>query len=144
MVDIEFVPDSANLVRYCKPVQVINGRPSGAAFVRRPAEHDLSVNWLDKGAGTTEDERLKATVHMFRLDVRPSHWLALLSAGNVRAIYAIPPMDVVHQPEEENPAHCGITNVPDSRPDSPHSVSMALAAAVGRCVTRAELEAVGA
>lgn len=144
MVQPETVPDTADIVRYCKPAQIAGGRPSGAAFVRRADEQFLSVNWLDKAAGTTEDERLRSTVRLLRLDIRPSHSLAVLVAGDIRAVFAIPPLDVLHQPETENLAHCGIINVPDGRPDRPHSVSLALATKVRRCVTRAELEKPGA
>jgi hypothetical protein len=137
---VEHVPDSADLVRHCNAIQVDRGIVSGAAFVRRADEPDLSVVWLDRVAGSTEDERLRGCVPLLGRTVRASHWLAMLSAGEVRAVQAFPMLDVLHQPLPSNDAHCGISNIPAGSPDSPHSVCMALADAVRRCVSKLEMD----
>ena len=41
------IPDSDHISRFCRPMQVEDGQIQSPAFMLRPKDENLSVNWLE-------------------------------------------------------------------------------------------------
>ena len=109
------LPDEDHLSRYCKPTAVgSDGLPTTGAFLLRPTEDHLSVNWLeyfalnDLGAAV---ERVRVAFHRKGYQVRPNGRFAILGVGPANA--AVEGIigrhgRVVHLPFEDDQSHAGI------------------------------------
>ena len=61
------LPNDHHIVRYVKPSLVEEGIVDGSAFLLRPDEPGLSVNWLEAFGGNDEDHQLSEVRRLFRL-----------------------------------------------------------------------------
>jgi hypothetical protein len=93
------------------------------ALRRRPGESSLSVTWLEFFPGST-DEQLRMAVAATRRaqDCRPKSHFAV---ANVKAIKSVcqscatrpAKVRIVHEPEDNNPGHAAIRQLPDGDDD---------------------------
>ena len=61
------LPDDHHIVRYAKPSLVEGEAVDGSAFLLRPDEPGLSVNWLEAFGGNDENHQLSEVRRLFRL-----------------------------------------------------------------------------
>jgi hypothetical protein len=110
------IPDADSVARFCAPVNLDSGRPTGAAFQTRPRDQGrLSCAWVECVAGTsTADQQLAVREN---LSARVAGYdtagrIAVLHAGAVRAlIIEMQRLDVLHAPTGRNECHAVITGV---------------------------------
>jgi len=98
-----------HVLRYCRPKQVVDGTVTMSAFLLRPGEDFLSVNWAEFfGVDITVD----AQVEKVRGDMDKSLKLSIggrfarVNVGDVKR--RIDDAEVTHRPEPENPSHAGL------------------------------------
>ena len=119
------LPDDHHIVRYAKPSLVEEGIVDGSAFLLRPDEPGLSVNWLEAFGGNDEDRQLSEVRRLLRLKLSKSGRFAKLNVGatkrhvskvleEVRIIEAPrPPIDEF----EADPSHAEIIGLPPGESD---------------------------
>jgi hypothetical protein len=79
------IPDEHRVLRRVPGSKIEqDGRVSGAAFVRRPDEEGLSVEWRER-AGDWPATQVQAIRTVIRREMRPSHRLAEVPVGLTRA-----------------------------------------------------------
>src|SRR6266498_5031957 len=115
------LPNSDHIARYCPPGKCDeSGNPSGTAFMLRPNERFLSVDWLEILHPTsrgTQIDRLRTALSR-RLAVRKTAKIAVLwisstcdyvlnNTGDRRQL------EVRHHPYDDDPSHSGIHNIRD-------------------------------
>lgn len=118
----EIIPDEHNVSRYC-PAKKLNDdltRPTPAAFLPRPGEPYLSVNWLEFFQLPFVAEQLAKVRQALKskLELRRSARLAVLGVGPAKRMVATqningPDVEFRHRPDEPDPdpSHAGIFNV---------------------------------
>lgn len=114
----DVLPDEDNVVRYVRPGLVDDGTVDGSAFVLRPGEEALSVNWLECFEGTVSEQvdQVRAHVH---LNLRPNGVLARLNVGDGKTAASSGPegtgIEFASDPQPANPP-----DYPD--PDPSHAL----------------------
>lgn len=102
------IPGRHHVLRYCRPKQVVDGTVTMSAFLLRPGEEFLSVNWLEFFG----DIAAEAQVEKVRVDMRKS--LTLSAGGRFARVNVgevtkrIEKAEVRHLPSPRNPSHAGI------------------------------------
>jgi len=120
----EAIPDQDHIARFCKPTQAPNGQVQATAFMLRPGEESLSVNWLEflsYSSRETEIEELR-DIYSRKLKVGTGARIAALNVGEMRAKVLTESLDrrhlrVLHDPlygTVDDPSHSGIY---DLKPD---------------------------
>ena len=112
----EPVPDQNHISRYCSATRCTEtGAVTGAAFLLRPNESYLSVNWLEflQLAGREEEIQLIRSVLRSQLTLGGNARIAVLKVRDVitRVLNETPDstnLSVLHEPLESGPSHSGI------------------------------------
>lgn len=81
------LPDADHVARYCKPSTFIDDELTLAAFLLRPSESYLSVNWLESLNGADQAARLatlKVEIANAGYQVAKSGKYAILNVGTTR------------------------------------------------------------
>jgi hypothetical protein len=109
------IPDADSVARFCAPINLENGRPTGAVFQLRPQDQDrLSCTWVEcvSGAPTAEQQAAVRGRLSGVGGYDAAGRIALLNVGAVRAlIVEMQKLDVLHWPSKKNTCHSAITGV---------------------------------
>ncbi len=108
------LPDEDHVSRYCKPSTVDNGMPMSAAFMPRPGEEYLSVNWLEYFGEPTLDSaigRIRTAFSEKGYRVARNGRFAVLNVDSVKR--AVPEdigvaLSINHIPFDDDHSHAGI------------------------------------
>ena len=117
------IPDSDNIARFCRPMQVIEGEIQATAFMLRADEESLSVNWLEFLKCSDRKNEIKEIQRIYSetLSVSINARIAILNVGEMRNIVRTESPDnrnieVLHDPiPGGDQSHSGIYNL---RPDN--------------------------
>ena len=129
------IPETDHVVRYVKKSLLSNDRVDGNAFVRRPKETTVSVNWLEflRGDRTQQLDEIRRCIHLQR---GAQAKFALLHTGTCRRHvarsliedgYLDIRMGFLHAPlpaengYPEDRSHTEITGLPDPGADPEHA-----------------------
>jgi hypothetical protein len=114
----DVIPDKNHISRYCKATQVADGQIQSTAFMLRAGEESLSVNWLEFLKCSSRDSEIGELrrIYATKLRVGARAKIAVLNVGGVREkVRSESPdgrnLDVLHNPETEDPSHSGIYNL---------------------------------
>lgn len=111
------IPDQNHISRYCSATRCTEtGDVTGAAFMLRPNEGYLSVNWLEFLRLASREEEIREIRRVLRsqLTLGGNTKIAVLKVGDVinRVLNESPDrrsLRVLHEPvEESDPSHSGI------------------------------------
>ncbi len=112
------IPEEDNIARYCRPMQVSDGQIQAAAFMLRPGEESLSVNWLEflNRSGRDSEIAELRRIYAATLSVGARAKIAILNVGQVREkVLTESPdkreLEVLHDPLLDDPSHSGIYNL---------------------------------
>ena len=124
-----YPPDSDNVVRYVGGSKINEGnRIDGSAFLRRPIDDGLSVNWLEFFSGLDKQQQIgevRRLIHLSNLGATAV--FAELNVGDVkqRLRDELPDVYVVNKPQpagddfpEPDPSHCEIMGLPPAEAES--------------------------
>jgi hypothetical protein len=119
------LPNADHILRYAGGSTIDDGTVTGTAFLWSKAGPDdagLSVNWMEKFEGTTE-ERVQRVRDLARLTYGATAKLAQLNVARVKThVAAEAPdtiLDIIEDPlpakdaYPEDPSHAAIANLPD-------------------------------
>ena len=127
------IPDTDHVSRYCKPSVVENGLPLVGAFVPRPTEEFVSVNWLEHLGSkdlATALERVRVRFQSRSYSLRPNGRFVVLGVG--RAIVAAAEIQrqihFEHLPLQDDDSHAGILGIGED--------DLAIATEIARLVGR--------
>jgi len=96
------LPDQDHIARYCKPKTLNeNGRPSRTAFMLKPDEDYLSVNWLEYFGEIEREEQLNKIRRHIQLSLASTLKHVHINSGMID-------VSVLHEPTSEDPSHSGI------------------------------------
>jgi hypothetical protein len=114
----EKIPDPDHIARFCRPMQVSDGQVQAVAFMLRPGEESLSVNWLEFLNCPNRDSELTEirNIYSAKLNVGARAKLAVINVGEVceKVLTESPDrrnIEVLHDPMEDDPSHSGIYNL---------------------------------
>lgn len=101
------IPDTDNVLRYCPPGTVVDGKPTHRSFEPRfhSGEHDLSVNWMEKASSEGQCEAVYQVREALgkKLKLRDKGRLAMVNVGNIRDVDD--EIVVCPAPECKDPSH---------------------------------------
>ena len=108
------LPDEDHVSRYCKPSTVEHRMPMSAAFIPRPSEEYLSVNWLEYFGEPTLDsaiDKVRAVFSKKGYTVARNGRFAALNIGAAKR--AVPKdmgltLRINHIPLDDDQSHAGI------------------------------------
>ena len=137
------IPLDNHVIRYVRPTDVDEGEVSGGAFMLRPSEASLSVNWKERLPGS-HGEQLAALRKLIPLQLARNGRFATLNVGQTKHFLrsnhhfidiCSEPLDgtEAHPPD---PSHAGITGLPAYEN---HSEAVFVGDLVAQCV-RAPLD----
>lgn len=114
------LPTVDHISRYCKASTCAeDGRVTGAAFQLRQNEEYLSVNWLEYSQLRNRQEEIQEIRRILgsKLTLAQSARIAVMNVGQtISFVHAGSPdgrsLQVLHDPEEGDPSHSGIYNLP--------------------------------
>ena len=89
-----------HVARYCKKGTVESGQVMSAAFLPRPNEDGISVNWLEYFSNIQEDALAQVRLHI-ALNLDSDGRFAVLNVGDVRRLR----LQVNHKPSRRDPSH---------------------------------------
>lgn len=123
----DVVPDGDHVTRLCGRIFIQeNGMPDGSAFVRKPGETYLSVNWLECLPLASQAEQIAEVLRVLELKrhVGRTAKLALLNVGRSRMFVRQgtpnnPEIHFLHEPTRHphvDPSHSGIHELPGDQP----------------------------
>jgi hypothetical protein len=114
------IPDHDHVARYCSYTKTseVDGSVQATAFMLRPNEYFLSVNWLeyfnclDRKSEIVEIQK----IYSINLDVGSRAKIAVLNVGKVcNKVFEESDdhriLNVIHDPLENDPSHSGIYNL---------------------------------
>lgn len=112
------IPDRNHVARFCRPWQAPDGNVAATAFMVRPDESSLSVNWLEflKCSNREKEIAELRKIYFAKFTVGPRAKIAILNIGEVCEKVLIESLDnrkleVLHDPLENDPSHSGIYNL---------------------------------
>jgi len=118
------VPDSDHIARYCKPMAIEDGRLLPTAFMLRPEEEYLSVNWLEYLNCSNRESEIQGVLAAYsakQFKPKASSKIAVLNVGKVRQAVRLESSDgrnlrILHKPSlPYDPSHSGVHNIsPDN------------------------------
>lgn len=115
------IPDGDHIGRYCAPKTAPDGQIQATAFMLRPEEESLSVNWLEILNCSNRENKIAELRNIYskKLNVGLRARIAVLNVGEVREKVLAESQDsrnleVLHDPSEDDPSHSGVYNL---RPD---------------------------
>ncbi len=110
------IPEQDHIARYCQSSKVEDGQVQPSAFMLRPTDNCLSVNWLevlDCSSRESEINEIRGIyAHKFnRLGARSL--IAILNVGEIlQKVYEESEdkrkLEILHDPEDDDPSHSGI------------------------------------
>ena len=115
----DVLPDSDHVSRLCRPRTIVGGEITGAAFLLRPEEPYLSVNWLEFLKANGRKAELAEIRRCIRLTLGATARLAVLNVGRSRKYVRENSPDnrdllFAHEPKTdpgaEDESHSGIFN----------------------------------
>lgn len=107
----DHLPDQHHISRYCKPVTIADGKPTGASFMLRPVDDFLSVNWLEYFGNIDQDSQIDKVRECIELSLAASGLFAILNVGEIIAKVlneCEKQISVKQEPTAVDPSHCGI------------------------------------
>lgn len=112
------IPDQDHVARYCSPIHAPEGEIQATAFMLRPVDKSLSVNWLEYfRCLNREDEiaELRKAYSAKKLSIKAKGKIAVLNVDDVckKVLLKSPDkrkLEVLHDPLENDPSHSGIYN----------------------------------
>lgn len=112
----EMIPDQNHIARFCRPMQAPEGQIQATAFMLRPDEESLSVNWLeflDCSNRKSEITKIRTIYSETFTTVGARAKIAILNVGEVRKkVLTESPdgrnLEVRHDPLVNDPSHSGI------------------------------------
>lgn len=114
----KIIPDSNHVARYCKPTTVENDEILATAFLMRPIDESLSVNWLEYFKLSTREKEISKIqdVYNIKLNVSPKSRIAVVNIGQARKKVFFESDDrrnllFKHDPSKGDPSHSGIFNL---------------------------------
>ncbi len=114
----EKIPDPDHIARFCRPMQVSDGQIQAVAFMFRPGEESLSVNWLEFLNCSNRDSEITEirNIYSVKLNVGARAKLAVINVGEVceKVLTESPDrrnVEVLHDPMDDDPSHSGIYNL---------------------------------
>jgi hypothetical protein len=112
------IPDAHHISRFCKASQVEDGKVQAVAFMLRPGEPYLSVNWLEYLGCTNRDDEIAEMRRVYSKFTGQTAKIAILNVGNVRenVLKKSPDarnLSVRHSPLEDDGSHSAIYNLRD-------------------------------
>ena len=115
------LPADSKVVRYIKPTQILDdGSVDGSAFLLKPNETGLSVNWFEVFSGLSKDQQLDEVRRLSRLEMRKTGCLAEISVGKTKQhVSSKSSLRFIHKPleaeedYEADPSHSEIEGLPD-------------------------------
>lgn len=115
------LPQTDHIARYCRPIHAPNGQVQGSAFLMRPVDEHLSVNWLEYFNFSSRQEEINEVrnVYASKLRVGANAKLAILNVGQVKEKVLSESEDrrnleILHDPIEDDPpdpSHSGVYNL---------------------------------
>lgn len=110
------IPDTDHVSRYCKPSVVENGLPLVGAFVPRPTEEFVSVNWLeylDSENLAFALEKVRARFQSRGYDLRLNGRFVVLGVGRSRVSASEIQRQIhfEHLPLQDDDSHSGIFGI---------------------------------
>ena len=119
------LPDDHHIVRYVKPSLVDDETVDGSAFLLRPDENGLSVNWLEVFGGNDEHRQLGEVRRLFRLRLARNGQFAKLNVGATKrhVSEAVEELGIVEAPLsrtgefEADPSHAEIIGLSPGESD---------------------------
>ena len=125
------LPDDDHIVRYVKPTLIEDGIVDGGAFVLRPDEFGLSVNWLEVFGGTDYHRQVDEVRRLSRLRLARQSRFARLKVGETKRCVSDGAMEAGFQISpsiceaplaaidgfEADPSHSEITGLPTADND---------------------------
>jgi hypothetical protein len=115
------IPDQDHIARFCRPMQVSEGKIQATAFMLRSDEEYLSVNWLEYLDCSSRDQEINEIRNIYseKLNVGKSAKIAFLNVGEIREkVFTESPdkrnIEVLHVPimnDLHDPSHSGIYNL---------------------------------
>jgi len=101
------LPDVDHVARYCKPQTILDGQPTGAAFMLRPIDSFLSVNWLEYFGDIEQKRQISEIRRHISLDLAASGLFAILNVGKtmgyVHNYSDNATLSILHEPEQDVP-----------------------------------------
>jgi len=114
----EKIPAPDHIARFCRPMQVSDGQIQAVAFMLRPGEESLSVNWLEFLNCSNRDSEITEirNIYSAKLNVGARAKLAVINVGEVceKVLTESPDrrnVEVLHDPMDDDPSHSGIYNL---------------------------------
>lgn len=123
------LPDDHHIVRYVKPSLVEEETVDGSAFLLRPGESGLSVNWLEIFGINDENSQLSEVRQLLRIEPAKNGKFAKLNVGETKRYVSesveelgtelgiieapLPPSDEF----EADPSHTEIIGLPSGESD---------------------------
>lgn len=112
----EMIPDQNHIARFCRPWQAPEGQIQATAFMLRPDEESLSVNWLeflDCSNRKSEITKIRTIYSETFTTVGARAKIAILNVGEVhKKVLTESPdgrnLEVRHNPLVNDPSHSGI------------------------------------
>ena len=119
------LPDDHHIVRYAKPSLVEGEAVDGSAFLLRPDEPGLSVNWLEAFGGNDENHQLSEVRRLFRLRLASNGRFAKLNVGATKRHVSevVEELGIIEAPLaptdefEADPSHAEIIGLPPGESD---------------------------
>ena len=119
------LPDGHHIVRYVKPTLVEDEIVDGSAFLLRPDENGLSVNWLEAFGYDDEDRQLSEVRRLSRLKLAKNGRFAKLNVGETKRHVSetVEELGIIEAPlaptaeYEADPSHAKITGLPPGDSD---------------------------
>lgn len=112
------IPDTDHIVRFCKPMQAPEGQIQATAFMLRPVDKYLSVNWLEYLNCSNRDHEINEirNVYSEKLNVGARAKIAVLNVGEIRKkVLTESPdgrnLEVLYDPLINDLSHSGIYNL---------------------------------
>lgn len=124
----DMLPDTDHVTRLCGGAQLNeDGRPEGYAFLLKPGESFLSVNWVECLGLDNREQQIAEVLRVLstKRKVGSTARLALLNIGNSKSAVREGTTDglnirYVHEPDTDtpiDPSHSGIYDLPISEGD---------------------------
>ena len=123
------LPDDHHIVRYVKPSLVDDETVDGSAFLLRPDENGLSVNWLEIFGGNDEHRQLSEVRQLLRLEPAKNGRFAKLNVGVTKRYVSESveeleiELEIIENPQpptdefEADPSHAEVIGLPPGEDD---------------------------
>lgn len=112
------IPDNNHVARYCKPTTVENNEILATAFLMKPIDESLSVNWLEYLKLPTREKEISKIQDVYnkKLNVSSKSKIVVVNVGLARKKVSVESDDrrnllFKHDPSKEDPSHSGIFNL---------------------------------